>query len=1035
MKRVLVTCGLIVLVLLGPFSADAQEPPLRRTSRDIPAVVSVDNPEAPSGAVVQLTLRPALGSDLSKFRLQIGKQEAIFTELSGSSPEKPRVAVIVPEIGRPSGQPVLRSMSAPIIFFTDQGRGGDVYYKFSVLFPTRQQLQAESRVEIVSVRKQSDSPYFDVRFADDIPTELWGQVSIFVDDKKIDTIVQMSSRVFSFALPQNTSVSPAHDVRVTIGKNSSSPHYLDANFISLPSPAPSASQIPAASSFRWSLPTIVIVSALIAAFLVAAYFFKKRSVRSERSDILVEIPDGEEILHLPRELPRSLVDACTAGECVLYAGAGLSAQAGFPTWKDFVIGLCKWARDNGFINDNEAAIYRTDVERGQADPVADSVVSRLRTSQAQSLLNNYLQSVFLRRSSPSSFHLQLKQIKFSAVLTTNFDNLLDGVFDAQASQIYTPKDAESLLAALTRRDFFILKLYGSLNNPETVIITPAQYEEEITGNRLFSQFMHTAFLSRTLLFVGASIEGIEAYLRGIVFPRDIARNHYALVGVTDNAWRAKADFLERRYGIKVLPYTPNEGYTELGVFLSKLAKTVTERTTTNAESKQENIGLETISLENIGPFERLDLKFELNPKDESEGKWQILLGDNGVGKSSILKAIALALSGEKAQNYASRLLKRGEREGKITLTTGNKTSYVTAIERKSNGEVVIAGSNGQAQPLEAEGWLAVGFPPLRSTSWEPPKGPEAEFKIKSRPVVDDLLPLVKGDVDPRLDKLKQWIVNLDYQDSKSKDRAGHYTELIKRMFQIIGSVAEGMKLNYTGVGEGNTILIETDDGANIPLEGLSQGTISLLGWIGILMQRMYEVFGYDEDPTDRYALILMDEIDAHMHPLWQRTLVTHLKATFPKAQFIATTHSPLVVGGMPASQVLRFGRNDEGRPVVLPIAPDMTLGYTDQVLTSLLFGLPTTLDRATEVKQRRYYDLFKKDIADGDEEYEQLKQELIARVPPPSGSYQEKHAKQLEEADALKRLGEKLMKESPEEGQILLDRANKLREMIGGDVK
>jgi hypothetical protein len=176
----------------------------------------------------------------------------------------------------------------------------------------------------------------------------------------------------------------------------------------------------------------------------------------------------------------------------------------------------------------------------------------------------------------------------------------------------------------------------------------------------------------------------------------------------------------------------------------------------------------------------------------------------------------------------------------------------------------------------------------------------------------------------------------------------------------------------------------------------------------------------------------MDEIDAHMHPLWQRTLVTHLKEIFPEAQFIATTHSPLVVGGMPAEQVVRFARDKQGNAIALPIAPDMTLGYTDQVLTSLLFGLPTSLDRTTEKKKERYYELYQmKDRSEDKVEYETLKQELMARVPPPSGSYTEKHAKQKAEADLLTELGTKLSKQSPEEGRVLLDRASKLRELIG----
>jgi predicted ATP-binding protein involved in virulence len=739
-----------------------------------------------------------------------------------------------------------------------------------------------------------------------------------------------------------------------------------------------------------------------------------------------KVLEDAEDLRLPKELPPDLVKVCAAGECVLYAGAGLSAQSGLPTWRIFIHGLLEWALANSFISATEAASFHAETDKGQADSVADAVVSRLTTQDQPSLLNSYLRQVFLRRSVPSGYHSQLRRIKFSAVLTTNFDNLLEEVYETSASQVYTPKSAESLLAALTRREFFILKLYGTLDQPDTVMIAPAQYEDAITGNRLFSQFMETLFFSRTILFVGASLEGIEAYLRGISLPKEVARRHYALVAVTERAWRAKADLLERRYGIKVLPYTPSSSYAELGEFLSLLTEAVQARLDVNAPGKRSVSRLKRLSLENIGPFDRLSL--------DLESKCHILLGDNGVGKSTVLKAIALALCGEKAQPYAGRLLKGRSESARITLETDNKTSYVTTIKRnQETGEAEIISTT--ARPLEAEGWLAIGFPPLRTTSWAPLKGPDAETKTKSRPVVDDLLPLIHGDVDPRLDKLKQWIVNLDYLGIKGAAQGTNQDDrirgLIQRLFDLIGTVAEGMTLKYVDVDDRNRIIVKTGDGTEIPLEALSQGVISLIGWIGILMQRLYEVFDQDEDPLQRYALVLMDEIDAHMHPLWQRKLINHLKETFPNTQFIATTHSPLVVGGMSARQVTRFARDNQGKVVILPIEPDMTLGYTDQILTSLLFGLPTTIDDTTERKMDAYYALSQmKDHGGDQQKYEDLKRELMARVPPPAASYEEKREEQLSEVEVLRQLGETLKRRSPEGGQLLIDRAAKLQKII-----
>lgn len=1039
MKKLSLACASVLLaVAFAGQVAGQSEPRTRPTpAPSIPSIASVDYPRAPSGAVIQLTLDPFDLESLKNFHLEIGKQSASFTVLEGVKKDEPKVAVRVPNLDSiiVGGNPT----PTTIIFFDAQGHGGTVFNGFSVIPSIVTAGQAQQQLRVVSVERQPNGRYYDMRFDDDIPPGLWGSVEISIDDRPVTKIVRMLPRIFTYELPSDLPEKVYHDANVVVGGVRLPTVGLYSTFTRENVPTPSTTEAPAQTATPtvpqsisyWPSFLSVLVAAL--AMIAAYYFYRKSRLNAAKKEMAGEYFSGvTEELRLPDELPPSLVAACAAGECVLYAGAGLSAQSGLPTWKVFVLGLLEWAHDNSFISREEADSFQAEVERGQADAVADSIVSRLVTPAEKQLLNDHMRKVFLRRSSPSAFHSQLGQIKFSAVLTTNFDTLLEGVYATPPEMVYTPKDAESLLTALTKRDFFILKLYGTLSQPDTVSIAPAQYEEAVTNNRVFAQFMQTLFFSRTLLFVGASLEGIEAYLRGISLPKDATRKHYALVAVTDRAWRAKAGLLERRYGITVLPYTPQNNFAELDEFLKRLTEAVTPIQSDGTGARVTSC-LRQVTLENIGPFDSLTLPFEI----DLEHKWHIFLGDNGVGKSTVLKAIALALCGEKAQPYAGRLLKGGRSSGKITLETDKGTSYVTTLTRNESTRAVELSST-TARPLEAEGWLAIGFPPLRTTSWDvTPKGPEADIQIKSRPVVDDLLPLVSGDVDPRLDKLKQWVVNLDYlsikRTDKSEDGGQLYQGLVQKMFDIIGSVAEGMRMKYVGVGDGNRILVETDDGMSIRLESLSQGTISLMSWIGILIQRLYEVFDKDEDPTQRYALILMDEIDAHMHPRWQRKLVNHLKDIFPHAQFIATTHSPLVVGGMPAEQVVRFARK-RGRAMILPVAPDMTLGYTDQILTSLLFDLETTLDDTTERKMKEYQQRGEKEDRGGDpEKYEELKQELMARVPPPSTSYEEKHEAQMEEARILEGLGKKLNRRSAKGGQILLNRADKLRELIGGD--
>jgi energy-coupling factor transporter ATP-binding protein EcfA2 len=731
----------------------------------------------------------------------------------------------------------------------------------------------------------------------------------------------------------------------------------------------------------------------------------------------------------PPRPPEELVKACRDRECVLYGGAGLSAWAGFPVWKSFVRRLLDWAVKSQKVEPEFAKSMRAAIQQGDVDAVADNVVNAVLGREPEAL-HAYLRGLFLREKPLPSVHRILQGIPFSAVLTTNFDNLFERAYGD--APVFTPIQTEPLLDAIAKRRFFLLKLYGTLDQPESVMVAPAQYEEAISGNAAFAQCMETLFFSRTLLFVGASLEGIEAYLRGIAFPTGMRRTHYALVAVKGMAWESKAHLLRRRYGIQVLPYRPTKGVPEVPAFLAELrdlaepvrTAAASGSTSTTVLPSEDGPGqLKRMLIENIGAFEQLELTFH--------PRWNILLGDNGVGKSTILKALAVAMVGRDAEPFAWHLLRLPgtatelPSPGTITLQTERGT-YKTILQSRPDQKVEIQSIPGR--PLEAEGWLAVGFPPLRTMSWERPRAQET--LVRARPTPNDLLPLVQGDPDPRLNQLKQWIVNLDYWIKDARSRTGNgglYEKLLQEFFRVVGELTEGVKIQFVEVRPQTfEIIVHTDDG-DIPLEAVSQGMISLLGWVGVLLQRFYEVYGDedgDADPLQRYALVLMDEIDAHLHPTWQRTLVPKLEKIFPNAQFIATTHSPLVVAGMPPEQVFRFVRDEDGKVARLPVDADMTVGRADQILTGDLFGLATTLDPETEKAMCRYGELLGKSLRSEDEEreFQRLRAVLHTRIPVSGETPVERRAQDLLRALLRSQAGDLF----PEAQKDLLNMARKL---------
>ena len=109
-----------------------------------------------------------------------------------------------------------------------------------------------------------------------------------------------------------------------------------------------------------------------------------------------------------------------------------------------------------------------------------------------------------------------------------------------------------------------------------------------------------------------------------------------------------------------------------------------------------------------------------------------------------------------------------------------------------------------------------------------------------------------------------------------------------------------------------------------------------------------------EQPEQESALLIVDEIDAHLHPEWQQALVGLIKELFPKLQIIATTHSPLIVAGLKASEVFVAMREPDHQTAAITHAPIEFEGMrADQLLTSPLFGLVTTRgSEATSAIQR-----------------------------------------------------------------------------------
>jgi hypothetical protein len=182
----------------------------------------------------------------------------------------------------------------------------------------------------------------------------------------------------------------------------------------------------------------------------------------------------------PAVPPGDLLQQCRAGECVAVVGSGISARAGIPTWAALLAGMVDVAEQHGLLQHGDAEIQRSALRDNAVNAVADSLAG---TITDKKLVLDYLQSASISTQPLPKAHDLLRRIPFSAVITTNYDNLLDGVMGTDV--VYTSEQAEQLLVAHNQRKRYLLKLYGSPWAPDSLVYSPAEYQARVGRNPLF----------------------------------------------------------------------------------------------------------------------------------------------------------------------------------------------------------------------------------------------------------------------------------------------------------------------------------------------------------------------------------------------------------------------------------------------------------------------------------------------------------------------------------------------------------------------
>lgn len=321
-----------------------------------------------------------------------------------------------------------------------------------------------------------------------------------------------------------------------------------------------------------------------------------------------------------------------------------------------------------------------------------------------------------------------------------------------------------------------------------------------------------------------------------------------------------------------------------------------------------------IKIEHIRSFPELSLNFL--HLDEKPRMRTVILGRNGTCKTTLLRCIAIGLCEPEDGNSLvsepiGKLIAENAKEGKITINLqpdgiGERAySVITRIAKKNGKEIVLP--NQIESPSSPDDLFVCGYGAGRST-----EGPD---KFREYRIIDSVYSLFQYDeplisTELTLRRLK------DYLDTKK------YEHTIKGIMKALG-LTEKDKIELP---KGGGVLISgASIGQKVPIEGWADGYRVTFNWIMDLYARAMRANNVTPSGGIK-GILLIDELDQHLHPSMQTDMLPNFSNLFPELQIVTTTHSPLVALGASPEEIVVLRRK---RKYVYSedIIPDFT-GYS-----------------------------------------------------------------------------------------------------------
>lgn len=376
--------------------------------------------------------------------------------------------------------------------------------------------------------------------------------------------------------------------------------------------------------------------------------------------------------------------------------------------------------------------------------------------------------------------------------------------------------------------------------------------------------------------------------------------------------------------------------------------------------------IKSFRLSNLGRF--TELEAELAPTQDAPGNVTVFIGNNGAGKTSILKAIATSLSWFVARLRSDKgsgspipegVILNGSASAKIDIAVFDEQGqssnpnadieqhrYHWSLAKTEKGKKAAFNSNLNEASRLADFYRAA------LTQHEQASLPLIAFYPVERVVLDIPLKIKERHSFLQLDgydnSLNQGVDFRRFfewfrEREDSENESGISSEVLEKLQEMLGvqhelwsklssleASSRDRQLTAVRTAISNFMPGFTElrvkrkprlhmsikkDGQRLNVLQLSQGEKSLMALVGDIARRLAMMNPALENPLEGDGIVLIDEVDMHLHPTWQRSIIQRLTQTFPNCQFVLTTHSPLVISE--CKDVLVYSL-DEGELMQVP---------------------------------------------------------------------------------------------------------------------